>query len=69
MRRQRTHLLGIVIGDNFIDRALLAGMQPTWGFGFVHDLTVRSAELSMFDTTIGQVDIHDNKMGLVGRLC
>jgi len=55
--------------DNFVDRGLLAGMQQTWGFGFVHDLTVRSAELSMFDTIIGQVDIHDNKMGLVGWLC
>jgi hypothetical protein len=61
-------VLGIVIGDNFVDRGLLAGMQPTWGFGFVHGLTVGGTEFGMSDIgVIRQVDIHDNKVGLVGQ--
>jgi hypothetical protein len=62
--RKPTHFLGIVVRDNFVDCGLLASMQKAWGFRFVQDLTIGSAERGMLDIgVICQIDIHGGGVG------
>jgi len=47
---QHTHIVGCVIRDDFADRGhLVWSPHETWCFGFVHDLPVSIAKISVSD--------------------
>lgn len=62
---EHTHVLGVIVWDNFGYRGLFAGVQQTGCFGLVQNLTISRTEFGMSDVRmIGQVDVH----GKVGSL-